>query len=218
MDIKVKRAKDKQIKDKYINNKQINNMQIKNMQREEARDRYKKLEREYIDLASLEIAKALFDMRWYKEARTIFCYMSTEREVQTDKIINQAISDGKRIAIPRCLGNGIMESRIYFENGRTYPLESGTLGIREPKIESPLLDSSEIDLAIIPCLSCDKEGNRLGHGAGYYDRFLSGEAGTKIKKVCLCFSELLADYIYTERNDIKMNRVITEENTYYECE
>lgn len=218
MDIKVKRTKDKKIKDKYINNKQINNMQIKNMQREEARDRYKKLEREYIDLASLEIAKALFDMRWYKEARTIFCYMSTEREVQTDKMINQAISDGKRIAIPRCLGNGIMESRIYFEDGRTYPLESGTLGIREPKIENPLVDASEIDLAIIPCLSCDKEGNRLGHGAGYYDRFLSGDAGTKIKKVCLCFSEFLADYIYTESNDIKMNRVITEENTYYECE
>ena len=88
MDIKVKRTKDKKIKDKDINNKQINNMQIKNIQRDEARDRYIKLERDYIDLASLEIAKALFDMRWYKEARTIFCYMSTEREVQTDKIIS----------------------------------------------------------------------------------------------------------------------------------
>ena len=211
MDIKVKRTKDKKIKDKDINNKQI-----KNMQREEARDRYIKLEKEYIDLASLEIAKALFDMRWYKEARTIFCYMSTEREVQTDKIISQAILDGKRIAIPRCLGNGIMESRIYFEDDRTYPLESGTLGIREPKIESPLIDASEIDLAIIPCLSCDKEGNRLGHGAGYYDRFLSGKSGDKIKKVCLCFSKLLANFIHIDDNDIRMNAVLTEENTYYE--
>lgn len=216
MDIKVKRTKDKKIKDKYINNKQINIMQIKNIQRDEARDRYIKLEREYIDLASLEIAKALFDMRWYKEARTIFCYMSTEREVQTDKIISQAILDGKRIAIPRCLGNGIMESRIYFEDDRTYPLESGTLGIREPKIENPLVDASEIDLAIIPCLSCDKEGNRLGHGAGYYDRFLSGKSGDKIKKVCLCFSKLLADFIHIDDNDIRMNVVLTEENTYYE--
>lgn len=216
MDIKVKRTKDKKIKDKDINNKQINNMQIKNIQRDEARDRYIKLERDYIDLASLEIAKALFDMRWYKEARTIFCYMSTEREVQTDKIISQAILDGKRIAIPRCLGNGIMESRIYFEDDRTYPLESGTLGIREPKIESPLIDASEIDLAIIPCLSCDKEGNRLGHGAGYYDRFLSGKSEDKIQKVCLCFSKLLADFIHIDDNDIRMNVVLTEENTYYE--
>lgn len=216
MDIKVKRTKDKKIKDKDINNKQINNMQIKNIQRDEARDRYIKLERDYIDLASLEIAKALFDMRWYKEARTIFCYMSTEREVQTDKIISQAILDGKRIAIPRCLGNGIMESRIYFEDDRTYPLESGTLGIREPKIESPLIDASEIDLAIVPCLSCDKEGNRLGHGAGYYDRFLSGKSGDKIKKVCLCFSKLLANFIHIDDNDIRMNVVLTEENTYYE--
>lgn len=216
MDIKVKRTKDKKIKDKDINNKQINNMQIKNIQRDEARDRYIKLERDYIDLASIEIAKALFDMRWYKEARTIFCYMSTEREVQTDKIISQAILDGKRIAIPRCLGNGIMESRIYFEDDRTYPLESGTLGIREPKIESPLIDASEIDLAIIPCLSCDKEGNRLGHGAGYYDRFLSGKSGDKIQKVCLCFSKLLANFIHIDDNDIRMNVVLTEENTYYE--
>lgn len=191
-------------------------MDKKKLERKILREKYKGLSRSYKDLASAEIARAIFSMRWYEEAKTIFCYMSRESEVGTEKIIDGAAKDGKKICIPKCLGNGIMESRLYLYKDEIYPLEIGTWGIREPLAESPLVEPEEIDLAIIPCLTCDKEGNRLGHGAGYYDRFFSNEKGLKASKVCICFSQIMADYVYTDKHDVKMNAVVTEENTYYE--
>lgn len=191
-------------------------MDKKKLERKILREKYKGLSRSYKDLASAEIARAIFSMRWYEEAKTIFCYMSMESEVNTEKIIEDAIASGKKICIPKCLGNGIMESRLYRDKNETYPLEIGTYGIREPGEKSPIVEAEEIDLAIIPCLACDKYGNRLGHGGGYYDRFFSKENKLKAQKVCICFSQIMADYIYTDKHDVRMNAVVTEENIYYE--
>lgn len=179
-------------------------------------EKYNELSSSYKDLASAEIARAIFNMRWYKEAKTIFCYMSMESEVCTKKIIDVATMDGKKICIPKCLENGIMESRLYRYENDIYPLKAGPYGIREPGNESPLVKAEEIDLAIIPCLTCDKDGNRLGHGGGYYDRFFSKEKRLSAHKVCVCFSQIMANYVYTDKHDVKMNAVVTEENIYYE--
>lgn len=191
-------------------------MDIKKSEREKAKAKYRELSTSYMNLASSEIARAIFEMRWYKEAKTIFCYISRGSEVRTDEIISGAVSDGKRICVPKCLGNGIMESRLYRDKSRIYPLQKEKYGIMEPTEDSPLIGAGEIDLAIVPCLTCDRNGNRLGHGGGYYDRFLSEEKGLRASKLCICFSRIMADYVYTDKHDVKMNAVVTEEKIYYE--
>ena len=67
--------------------------------------------------------------------------------------------------------------------------------------------SSDIDLAVIPCVTCDVDNNRLGYGKGYYDRFL---ANTNMKKVCLCMKKVLQEKIPVDKYDVKMDIVVTE--------
>ena len=83
-----------------------------------------------------------------------------------------------------------------------------TYGILEPRKELPSSTDWCFDLSLIPCVMADQRGGRLGHGAGYYDRFLEKSRG---KKLCLCFSWLLYDKIPMEKTDIHMDALLTEE-------
>ena len=75
------------------------------------------------------------------------------------------------------------------------------------KLESSCIDKSKIDLAIIPCVTCDVDNNRLGYGKGFYDRFL---VNTDIEKVCLCRKKVLQEKIPVDKNDVKMDFVLTD--------
>ena len=71
--------------------------------------------------------------------------------------------------------------------------------------------SSDFDLIIVPCLAAGRNGERLGHGGGYYDRFLASSTG---KTVCLCFKRNILDEIPLDEHDVMMNLIITEEAVY----
>ena len=91
-------------------------------------------------------------------------------------------------------------------------LYPGAYGILEPK-EDPerLIQPEAIDFAFIPCISCDRSGRRLGHGGGYYDRYLEK---THCVKAALCREELLVDEIPVEEHDLRMDFVISEKGCY----
>lgn len=180
----------------------------KKAQRREAADRLKGLSTEYVDSASKSIARALIDTPEYRDAGTIFCYMNFGKEVVTDLIIADALSSGKRVCIPLCRGAGIMDARLYTGETQLVP---GAFGIMEPSTDEPVVSPEEIDLAVVPCVTCDRELRRLGHGAGYYDRFFQEFKGTKI---ALCLEEMLLDEVVTEEHDVRMDMVISEEKIY----
>lgn len=140
----------------------------------------------------------------YQKAGTIFCYVSTEDEVDTWSLIAHALECGKRVGVPKCIGKGKMEVREICDFGQ---LQKGAYGIMEPVEACPPIKKEEIDLGIIPCISADREGNRLGHGAGFYDRFL---ADVKFPKILLCFRNLMMKKIPTDAHDVKMDQVIFE--------
>lgn len=165
----------------------------------------KSMTMEYLKDASHAITEYLLESALYKDAQTIFAYMSYGKEAITDEFITRALADGKNICIPLCLPENQMEAKLYRSEE---DLHIGAYGIREPKEEAKVVLPQEIDLAIIPCVACDKRGNRLGHGAGYYDRYLEH---AKFRKVALCPEQLILSNVAVSKQDITMDAVVTEE-------
>lgn len=176
--------------------------------RARCREIVKELSPEYIEEASRKITDLLLATDAYKNSNTIFCYMSMGGEPATDEIIERALEDGKRVGIPLCVGPHEMVVKEYKSGDE---LARGAFGIREPLAEATEITADEFDLAIVPCVACSEDGRRIGHGAGYYDRFLSVSG---FNKIALCFEKLLTDDIPLEDTDVYMDGVATEDAIY----
>ena len=176
--------------------------------RARCREIVKELSPEYIEDASHKIASLVLATDAYSDAETIFCYMSMGGEPVTDVIIERALEDGKRVGIPLCVGPHEMVVKEYKSGDE---LARGAFGIREPLAEAAEINADEFDLAIVPCVACSKDGRRIGHGAGYYDRFLSASG---FNKIALCFEKLLTEDIPLEETDVHMDGVATEDAIY----
>ncbi len=155
------------------------------------------------------IAQSLFALPAYQKAETIFCYCSTELELQTDEILKAILKAGKTLCVPRCEGVGQMTAR---QIDTQKALCAGRFGIREPAETAPIIFPENIDLCIIPCLSADTDGYRLGYGGGYYDRFL---AHTEMCKIVLCAARYLQSQpLPREKTDIPCHYILTERQVH----
>lgn len=132
----------------------------------------------------------------------IFCSVGATSEINTNVLIEQALSDGKCVVIPLCIGRGIMEAREIYS---LVELHNGIVGILEPTADSILITPAGIDFAVLPCVSCDRQGNRLGYGGNYYDRSLGQ---ISLCSVLICRERLLCEQILTEPHDIAVPIVI----------
>lgn len=180
----------------------------KKQYRQEIRKQLAGLSKEYSEEASLRIFSFLREMEVFQKAKTIFCFVSTPEEINTHLIIAYAWNCGKRVAVPKCMEKGHMEAYVIQSEE---DLEEGKFGILEPKGGCEMLEPSQIDLIILPCLSCDREGNRLGYGGGYYDRYLERCNGVR---VVICREKLMLDEIPSETFDQKGDFLVTEKGIF----
>ena len=162
----------------------------------------------YKEESSRAIAGHLLAMPEYQEAGTVFCFVGTDREIDTRPILEDILAAGKRLCIPLCTGKGIMELRQVTDLRQLVP---GAYGILEPPADSPLVSVDEVDFAVLPCLTCNHLGQRLGRGGGYYDRFLSHYRGGT---VLLCREKLIREEIPLEPHDYPVPWVLTERGLY----
>ena len=144
----------------------------------------------------------------YAAASFIFAFISTEEEIDTQRLLKAAWADGKTVAVPLCIKKGIMEARII--RGMD-DLQSGMYGIPEPKPETPKLAPEQIDLIIVPCAAASRGGKRLGKGGGFYDRWL---AGAESKAILVCPEVLLHEDIPMDEYDMAVPVVATEKGFY----
>lgn len=164
----------------------------------------RQLPESYQSAADREIAARLLALPDYREAGTVFCFVSTRWEINTLPILRDALVRGKTLCVPLCIpGNQIELRRIRSLD----ELAPGAHGILEPTPGCPALSPSQVDLAVIPCLTCNRAGHRLGQGGGYYDRFLSAYRSAA---VMLCRERLLRDEIPLEPHDFVISCVLTE--------
>ena len=132
-------------------------------------------------------------------------YHSLPDEVDTHTIVDSLLMNGKTILLPRVTGEGTMELHRY---NSPKDMEIGAYGIMEPT--GPLFtDYADIDLAIVPGVAFDHDGNRMGRGKGYYDRFLPLIPDTY--KIGVCFPFQMITSIPAEEHDIRMDEIITSQ-------
>ena len=175
----------------------------------------KQLSEEYRKSADAGIASRLLLLPYFQQVDSIFCYVSTEGEPDTHVILDSAWQMGKIVAVPRCIPHleGQMEAVVIHSMDDLVP---GTLGILEPRQGLPVIDGFRLSLAVIPCVTADRAGGRLGHGKGYYDHFLKGLG---LYRFCLCYDEMMSEKLAGIRvpmneSDVRMTRVISESRVW----
>lgn len=154
------------------------------------------------------IAERVLRLPVYQGASSVFIYVAHGGEVETRSIIAAALKAGKTVGVPRVTGPGAMEVR---QIQRLEDLKPGRFGLLEPAGTLPLLLPKDLDLSIVPCLTADRNGGRLGMGGGYYDRFLPQ---TSAPRIALCRQCLLAGHVPMFPHDVFMDGVVTEETVY----
>ncbi len=169
------------------------------------------LSKEKIEKKSEKIKERLFNLSVFKQAKVVLFYLSLPEEVQTYSMIKAAFRINKRVALP-VVKNVNRREIIPFEIKNPEPeLILGPFKIPQPKpSECYPLSLEEIDLVVVPGVAFDERGNRLGFGAGFYDRFLK-KLTHQTKFVGLAFECQLTDKIPSEKHDISMDYVVTEE-------
>lgn len=167
-----------------------------------------------------EIASRVIDFPEYKSAKTLLCFVSTDLEVNTLPILEDAFKSGKNVAVPRCVDkDGKMEFHLIKGMG---DLEPSTFGLLEPNPDrSPVLTDFKASVCILPGFGFDKFGYRIGFGKGYYDRFLQKYKGIKIG---ICYNACIgtefphgrydaaADYVVTQKYIMTINKMVRIED------
>ncbi len=155
-----------------------------------------------------EISQKIIRSKYFEEAQQVLVFSSSDDEFDTRYIIEGCHIENKRVFYPVCIdNNGIMK---FFKADSDDDLQIGMYGIFEPKPYCEEYKPEKNDIVIVPCLSVDENGYRIGYGKGYYDRFLKDFNGVSI---CPCYEELLTDTLPTDEYDIKVNIIVTQNST-----
>lgn len=158
--------------------------------------------------AGQDIAEHIAGLPEYRSAGTVLAFAGTDREIDTAPLLDMILRDGKRLALPRCAGPGRMEARLVKDPALLRP---GAYGILEPSPDWPLIVPADVHLVIVPCAACDRAGRRLGHGGGYYDRYLAVYAG---QAALVCPEALVLDRIPQGPFDQAVPLLVTEAGVY----
>ena len=150
----------------------------------------------------------------YAQAATVMFYVDFRSEVRTRHLLPTALAHKQRVVVPYCAHNELG----LFHLKRIDELAVGTYTILEPRVELRALadrtvDASELDLIVVPGVAFDRQGGRLGHGKGYYDRLLR-HARPDTRLVALAFECQVFPKVPMQPHDVYMDKVVTEQGVY----
>lgn len=169
--------------------------------RKQIREKKKALTPTYIEETSRRLAELFFETSYYQNAATIYGYLSYNQEVRTMPILEQALRDGKKVAVPKVYGDTMRF--IYLED--LSAVAPGCMSIPEPIADEPVAEDPEA-LVLMPGVAFDEKGNRMGYGGGFYDKFLAQEPDHPT--VALCYAFQMVDSIPTDDYDIPVDLVL----------
>jgi 5-formyltetrahydrofolate cyclo-ligase len=150
---------------------------------------------------SEKLAELFYASEAYKNAKTIYGYLPYNQEVRTVPMLERAIREGKRVAVPKVIGENM--KFIYLTD--MSQVEKGYAGIPEPLADGPVAQDPTA-LVLMPGLAFDPQGHRIGYGGGFYDRFLAQEPNHPT--LALCYDFQMVDKLETEEFDIPVDTVL----------
>ncbi len=171
--------------------------------RAQIREKKRAMTESEICRASEALAEKLAEDPLYRQATSLYGYLSYNQEVRTAPILTRALRDGKRVAIPKVYGQ---QMRFVWIRDLSR-VAKGYAGILEPVDDAPVAQDPTA-LVLMPGLAFDRQGHRIGYGGGFYDRFLTAEPNHPT--VALCYGFQLFPTLPTEEFDISVDRVIWE--------
>jgi 5-formyltetrahydrofolate cyclo-ligase len=165
------------------------------------------------------ILHQLLETKEFQNCKRIFTYVSFQSEIDTLPIIEETFRLGKQVYIPKVEAHG-ME---FYEIKSLEGLQRSTYGILEPiggmddRFAFVATSKGQIEnLMLLPGLAFDLSGNRIGYGAGYYDKYLTLQRSDTFHKVALAYDFQLIERVPAEKFDICADVIITP-TTIYQC-
>ena len=148
------------------------------------------------------IVDKILNLDIYKKSKNVALYNSMLSEVDTSCLISKSYD--KVILLPKIVD----DKMIFVKINKNTKYHKSNIGVLEPIGDEYF---GHIDLIIVPGVAFDREGNRLGFGKGFYDRYLTN---TNIYKIGICFDDQIVNFLPHNKLDIKMNMIVTEKRVY----
>lgn len=178
---------------------------MKNRIRKEIMAKRNALSKEEIESKSEIIYQRVIVHPAFQNADLVFAYIDAKNEVQTRLLIEYAWKSGKKVAVPKVHG----EIMKFYLITSYEDLEPGCFGIQEPKETcEEVLIPMENSLVIMPGVAFDRQGNRIGYGKGYYDKYFS--AYPDVYKIAIAFEVQIVPMVPADEFDVKADIVMTE--------
>ena len=154
-----------------------------------------------IEERSAKLAQLFFASRAYQNAKTIYGYLPYNQEVRTVPMLERALKDGKKVAVPKVYGEEM--KFLYLDDLNA--VAKGYAGIPEPIADEPVAHD-ETALVLMPGLAFDPQGHRIGYGGGFYDKFLAAEPNHPT--LALCYEFQMLPKLDVEDHDIPVDTVL----------
>ena len=153
--------------------------------------------------AAARVADRVLALAEIGAADVVFCCRSFGHELDTRRLIERLLAAGHQVCIPRCVDPGRgLSLHLY-----PCPLETLGFGLEQPAAGTAAIDPAAVDIALIVGLAFDLRGYRLGHGGGYFDRFLAAHA---LATVGLAYDFQVIDRLPADPHDVPLDRLVTE--------
>jgi len=161
---------------------------------------------------SKKACQALIETPQFQDASVVMIYLSMPHEIDTSDAILHAWQLGKVVVVPKVLWNDghMLPVRI---NSLDADFAQGVSGLRNPVKGKPM-PFEEIDLVVAPGLGFDRNGNRLGRGGGYYDKFFAHHR-LKAQKCGFAFAEQMVEDVPVNKHDVSVDFLVTDAEVIY---
>ena len=169
--------------------------------RREIREKKRAMTEEEIITRSEKLGALFAATEAYRNAKSVYGYLPYNQEVRTVRVLQKAIADGKRVAVPKVYGDTM--KFLWLDD--LSQVAKSEMGIPEPTADEPVADDPTA-LVLMPGVAFTEKGDRMGYGGGYYDRFLVAEPNHPT--VALCYEFQMVENLPTEEFDIPVDLVL----------
>lgn len=186
---------------------------LKRTLRGEIKSRLKEVSGEEFHLQGAAAVELLRSSPVWSRYSTVFLFLSMKSEIDAMPLFKAALKDGKKVFVPKVLGNNLAFFSVSSAEG---PWQKGPFGIREPLGATQAESQDFPALVIVPALAFDRNGSRLGKGKGFYDRFFA-EIDAEDRQYCaigLCMDFQVVKSVPTDEKDEKVDYILTKNELF----